>query len=183
MKWNDTVLEKFSIYEILTESCGWVWWHENILAISDRPEWIKRDEQGRLHSETGHAIHYRDGWGLSSWHGVTIPDDWLQGKLPTPKDLLTWKNVEQRRAGCELVGWHQILDSLNARLIDRSPNPEIGTLYEVDLPDAPKERFIRVKCGTGREFAINVDPSCKTALEAQAWMFSDDDFIEPEVRT
>lgn len=180
---NEEISRKFEINETLVRSCGWTWWHQNVLAISDRPDWIKRDEQGRLHSQIGHSIHYRDGWGVSSWHGVTIPDAWVMDKSSLdPKTALQWENIEQRRAACEILGWHRILDELNAKLIDRNENPQIGTLYEVDLPDAPKERFIKVLCGTGREFAINVDPSCKTALEAQQWMWNSEDY-QPEIRT
>jgi len=47
----------------------------------------------------------------------------------------------------------------------------IGTLVEVTLPDLGKEKFLKVLCGTGREFAIPVPPEMKTALDANAWTF------------
>jgi len=47
----------------------------------------------------------------------------------------------------------------------------IGTLLEVDIPDIGNEKFLRVLCGTGREFAIPVPPNMKTALEANAWTY------------
>src|SRR4029077_7100355 len=52
------VFERFEIDEQLTKSCGWVWWHENVLAISDRPAVLHRDARGRLHCETGPSIAY-----------------------------------------------------------------------------------------------------------------------------
>lgn len=90
MKWENEVLERFEIDETLCKSCGWVWWHENVLAISDRPSHIKRDEAGRLHCENGASIAYRDGWSLYHWHGVSIPSEWVTGKPPTAKEALTW---------------------------------------------------------------------------------------------
>ena len=36
-------------------------------------------------------------------------------------------------------------EELDARTIDRDSDPEIGELVEVNLPDAGKERFIRVR--------------------------------------
>ena len=61
----------------------------------------------------------------------------------------------------------------------------IGTLLEVNLPDIGKEKFLKVLCGTGREFAIPVPPFMKTALEANAWTYGlDGDLLRDlEVRT
>jgi len=183
--WRNEVLEKFEIDEDLTKSCGWFWWHENVLAISDRPEFINRDAEGRLHSETGASISYRDGWKLYHWHGVAIPEAWVTGNKPTAKESLTWENIEQRRAACEIVGWNNVLRELNAKVIDADGDPEIGTLLEAEIPDSGKERFLQVTCGTGRVFVLPVDRKCKTAIEASAWTYGIDDLqsYKPEIRT
>ena len=184
MGWADPVLEKFEIDETLAKSCGWVWWHENVLAISDRPLRIARDDQGRLHSQTGKAIEYRDGWGLSAWHGTVIPDEWLTPNTLTPQMALTHSNIEQRRAACEILGWARILNELNARTIDANASEYIGSLVEVDLPNSGPERFLRVRCGTGREFAIPVPREIKTAHQANAWTYGlDTNQLSPEIRT
>ena len=62
----------------------------------------------------------------------------------------------------------------------------IGTLLEVDIPDIGREKFLRVLCGTGREFALPVPPDMKTALQANAWTFGMDDpneLLNLEIRT
>jgi len=167
------------------KSCGWTWWHQNVLAISDRPSVLKRDDAGRLHCENGPSIAYRDGWALHHWHGVAIPPEWVEGKRPTPQGALQWPNVEQRRAACEILGWATILEQLKAKVIDEDGDPEIGSLLEVSLPDAGKERFLKVLCGTGRVFALPVPREMKTAIEAQAWTWGLDtkQFQRPEIRT
>lgn len=79
-------------------------------------------------------------------------------------------NVEQRRAACEIVGWHNVLEAndLNPKIIDED-EPSIGTLIQVDLPDAPEQWFLKYRCGTGRWFAESVnDKSFNTALKANA---------------
>jgi hypothetical protein len=54
----------------------------------------------------------------------------------------------------------------------------------VDIPDIGREHYLRVKCGTGRGFAIPVPPECKTALEANAWTYGLESYeYRPEVRT
>ena len=105
------------------------------------------------------------------WHGQSIPDWWIseKGKL-TPEIALRWDNVEQRRSACEILGWANVLEhpSLNPRIIDQDL-PHIGTLIEVDLPDAEGQWFLKYQCGTGRWFAESVnDKSFNTALLANA---------------
>jgi hypothetical protein len=69
-------------------------------------------------------------------------------------------------------------------VIDEDADEMIGTLLEVDIPDIGKEKFLFVKCGTGRNFALPVPPDMKTALEANAWSYGlkPAEYV-PEVRT
>lgn len=103
----------------------------------------------------------------------------------TPAVALDQENAELRRAACEIIGWETILSQLNAVVIDADPDPEIGTLLRVDLPEAPNEQFLRVQCATGRLFALPVPNDMHTAIQAQAWLWgmNEADFIKPEVRT
>ena len=93
--------------------------------------------------------------------------------------------MEQRRAACEIIGWDNILNLLDAKIIDEDKDPMIGTLVEVNIPDIGREKFIRVLCGTGRSFALPVPPEMNTALEANAWTYDlDGDVLRKlEVRT
>ena len=186
MGWKDPILEEFSINEELVKTCGWTWWHENVLAISDRPEFIRRDTEGRLHCEDGPSMRYRDGWSLYNWHGVAVDGDWIEDRSAlTPKIALEQKNIEKRRAACEMLGWHNILRELGGHTINRDDDPEIGELVEVSLPDNGPQKFLRVLCATKREFAIPVPLEMKTALQANAWTYGIDEFksFNPEVRT
>ena len=160
--------------------------HEDFCIVSDFPEVLKVDDENRPHCETGPSHSWRDGWALYHWHGVSIPDEWIEDKQSlTAKTALTWTNIEQRRAACEILGWDRILSELNARVIDEDDNPQVGTLVEVSLPDAGEERFLRVVCGTGRRFALPVPKTVKSAVEAQAWTWGLDtsEFQKPEIRT
>jgi hypothetical protein len=169
----------------IAQSAGWWLPCENICFISERHNVCRVDDRGLIHCENGPAIQYPDGFSVYSWHGVRIPDEWVSGKKPSAKDALTWENMEQRRAACEIVGWHNILRELNARSVDKDDDPQIGELIEVELPDVGKEKFLRVMCGTKREFALPVPPTMKTALESQAWIHNVPDNVirNLEVRT
>lgn len=152
------------------KSAGWFWPHRDFVIVCDRAIALECDVDGRLHCENGPAVAYPDGFVIYSWHGVTIPRKWIEDNLPSSADALRWENLEQRRAACEMIGWHKILRELNARTIDADSDPQIGTLLEVDIPDVGREKFLRVLCGTGREFALPVPPDMTTALEAQGWI-------------
>lgn len=170
----------------IVASCGHYWPNRHFIMVSERPQAIRRDDAGRLHCETGPSVDYGEAFRIYSWHGTTIPADWIEnkGKLDA-RTALKWNNVEQRRAACEIIGWSRILAELHAKRINKHDNPQVGELVEVTLPGSGKERFLRVMCGTGREFALPVPRSMKTAIEAQAWTWGIDanEFQIPEVRT
>lgn len=179
-------LEKVDGLMDLAEHCGWLNVYEDVVVFQERPNRIMLDDQKRLHCQDGAAILYEDGFSIHAWHGVRIPSEWIENKKSlTPKIALKWNNIEQRRAACEILGWTNILSSLKMEVIDADNDPEIGVLVECNIPDSGKERFLRVLCGTKREFALPVPREMKTALEANAWTFGfdADTFIKPEVRT
>jgi hypothetical protein len=170
----------------LAYHCGWVSMYEDTVVFQERPESIKFDDQNRLHCENGPAIRYPDGYSVYSWHGVQVPEEWIESKgTLSPEVALTWENVEQRRAACEIIGWATIIRKLDAQVIDCDEDPEVGTLLEVNIPEIGKERFLKVRCGTGREFALPVPPDMTSALEANAWTFGllASDLMKLEVRT
>ena len=184
LKIDKSTLDRLDINEAIVKSCGWTWWHENVLAISDRPSIINRDAENRLHCENGPSIAYRDGWALYHWHGVSIPKEWVTGQKPTASQALSWSNIEQRRAAVEIVGWSNILKELDTKIIDESNDPEIGVLLEATIPDSGAERFLKVMCGTKREFILSVPREMQTALEANAWTYGlMPNEYAPEIRT
>jgi len=176
--WSDPILSRFEIDEALVKNCGWVWWHENVLAISDRPTVINRDEAGRLHCETGPSIAYRDGWQLHHWHGVAVPAEWIEDRANlSPAKVLKSKNVEQRAAGAAIVGWPQMVSKLKRKIIDGDPDSDIGALIELTLPGLQEPgRFLQAICprngtiveGVPRTSDIDNLP-IDTAIAAQAW--------------
>lgn len=162
--------------------------HEKFCIVSNFPEIIKIDDQNRPHCADGPSHRWRDGWSFHYWHGVRIPKEWVEDKnFLTPAIALGQTNAELRRSAIEIIGWDKILELLNAKVIDKDGDPEIGELLEVvhESLGSTKEKFLRVKCGTGRHFALPVPSEMQTALEAQAWTWglSADEFSKPEVRT
>jgi hypothetical protein len=174
--------EKLRGLTALAQSAGWALPHANICWVSERHNILTRDARGLLHNVAGPAVAYPDGWSIYAIHGVRIPAEWVEQRATIdPSLVLTHRNVEQRRALAELLGWDRVLQQLNAKEVHRD---EFGVLLEAELPDAGKTRFVRVVCGTGRTFALPVDSKTKTAREAVArtYRLSPEEY-QPEVRT
>jgi len=128
-----------------------------------------RDDQMRIHRESGPAITWGDKkqyW----WHGVEVPSEWIEDTDSVDPSLcLTHQNIEQRRALCEIIGWDKVVSQLKPDVLDVDQDSQIGTLLQVDIPDHGKQKFLRVKEeATGRQFCIGVPSEIETALDAQA---------------
>ena len=171
--------------------------NDQVVLVIDRPIRMQRDQALTMHNETELAWEYKDGTGAAFWHGTMIPEEWVKGQLPHPREALTITNVEIRRCACEMLGWDNILEELSAVTINSNADPEIGILVEVMLPDmrggaggrswgaqdAPA-KFLVVRCGTGRQFALPVPPDMRTALEANAWTYGmSPSEYKPTIRT
>ena len=168
----------------LARSAGWALPHRAVCWVSERHSTLRRDERGLLHRQDGPAVAYPDGWQIHAWHGTRVPLEWIEDRDTVDVSLcLTHPNVEQRRALCEILGWERVLAQLAPRTIHADADPQIGTLLEVDLPDAGRSRFVRVRCGTGRDFVLPVPVEMQTARQAVAWTYGmDEDDYRPEYR-
>ena len=161
----------------LCQSCGWILPFENVCFASERHDVCKLDGRGVIHCEDGPAIHYRDGFSVHAWHGTRVPAHWIEDRANLKaSEVMAERNVEVRRAGIEILGWKEIIDQLGGKVIEADADPEIGTVIELSLPDLPRPaRFLRVRCATGRDFALGLPPDLPTADGyslphcAQAW--------------
>ncbi len=162
---------------------GWFITYENVCIISRKPKEIHMENK-LLHNLNGPSILFNNGFSIYSFRGIKIPSDWIENpKSLTAEIALGWNNIEQRRAACEILGWDKILNKLNSNIIDND-NEEIGQLLLVNIPDSGEEKFLRVKCGTGRTFAIPVPPEMQTAKQANAWTYGlETNQLNVEVRT
>lgn len=169
----------------LSKYCSCINAYKDYVIISERPSKLSFDDNKRLHSEIGSSIEFPNGEKYYYWHGVSIPANWIENKQSLlPEEALKIVNMDQRKAACEILGWNNILKKLKSKVIDKNKDPQIGVLIECEIPGVGKEKFLRVTCGTGREFSLIVPPTMNTALEANAWSYGlQANEYRPEVRT
>jgi hypothetical protein len=145
-----------------------------------RPE-AHRDERFNLHNETGPSIRW-GSWETYHWHGTGIPKEWITDKDNLdPMLALTGRNVEQRRAVAEIVGWHNVLEAAHAETLCTDDR---GTLLRLDIDGHPR-KFVTVTCpSTGHKYAHCVADECNTPTEAVAWMWgTTPEEFQPDVET
>jgi len=165
--------EKVDTFVKMTELCWCVAATKDIVYVSDRPIAIHITD-GQLHNTIGLSLEFADGNGFANIRGQLIPNEWVQGKLPTASQALKWRNMDQRAAACELIGWINILNQLNSQTIDKDDDPMWGELVSVQLPDADgRDKFLICQCGTGRQFALPVTRNCKSVDQAQSMLHGD----------
>jgi len=177
--------EKYASWEYLARHSGFRVVHEDFCIITDHPDLLSVDRERRAHGEDGPSHLWQDGYALYSWHGTKVPDRWIKSKDKlTAAEVLRQENLEIRRAGIDIVGWDRILSELGGKIVAEAP-PEVGILYDITLPDVGVRRLLKVRCGTGRKFAVVVPNECKTPFEAQSWLhgFPPSEFELPEIRT
>jgi hypothetical protein len=107
---------------MLSEAAGWALPHENICWVSERHNILERDERGRLHSLTGPACAYPDGWGIYAVHGVRVPADIIEDRTSiTISRIANEQNSEIRRVMIDLYGAKRYLTDSGAKVIQRLP--------------------------------------------------------------
>ncbi|HJJ24872.1 MAG TPA: hypothetical protein OQH56_06220, partial [Nitrosopumilus sp.] len=119
-------------------------------------------------------IKFRDGYSIYRIHGVSFDEntfhDVTQRKIPV-KGILSLSNIEQRYVALEYYGFENILDELNARLIDESPRG--NKLYEIGFEVGRKRvttKFLKYSCpSTERNYGSFVKPEITRADQAMAW--------------
>jgi len=175
LAWVDTFrragvpnLERVEGLALVAHSAGWWWPFKGAVILTDRPERLERDERGRLHSEAGPAIRYRDGWGIYAVHGVRV-EPWIidNPEQITAEKITKEENMEVRRVMLERYGAGRYLLDIKAEVLDAS---DYGTLYRA--PMGEDEPLVMVKLvnstpepdGSFKDYWLRVNPECRPLL-------------------
>jgi hypothetical protein len=155
------------------------WPFGRICILSERMSVCEVDREGRLHSEEGPAMAYRDGFRMLAWHGVRVPEDFFTWDT---ERVLREENSEIRRCGIERVGWENLTDQLQlvAEVPDPGNAPHMLRLFEgqllKDLYEEPARLLVATngsldKGGHRRVFGLPCPASVRDPVEAAALLF------------
>lgn len=160
--------KKTVVYMDLAQSANWFFPYQNICIVSDRPDIVSM-KNGRIHSEIGPAIRYRDGLSVYGLNGVRV-QEWIvttPAEEMNPKQVLALTNVEERLQAIKKMGAHRIIKELNGKTI--STKGSEYELFEITL-EGSKEKLLRMKNPSeDKQHYEFVEPHIKTVDEALAW--------------
>lgn len=148
--------------------------YKGVCFVSERPLFIKLDQDQRLHCEEGAALAYADSYEVYSWHGTIVPKQTIMSR-PSVQSIQTERNIEVKRVLLARYGESKYLIDSGAELIDRS---EFGTLYRCEMPGDEPLVMVEVRNstaepdGTFRMYYLRVPGNILTAREAVAWTFA-----------
>ena len=159
----------------LAQSAGWAIPHQNVCWVSERHNILAHDERGRLHSLSGPACAYPDGWAIYAVHGVRIPADIIERPDSLTKErILSEPNAEVRRVMIERLGNERFLSIAGATAIHEDRR---GKLFRIDLPGDEPMVLVQVVNSTpepdghSKLYTLRVPADIRRASEAIAWTF------------
>lgn len=116
----------------LAKNCGWVWMFDQTAICTERPCKLNLNDRGKLHSTTGKAIVYPDGWGYYMFNGTMVPEKVIMApETYTKQEILKLNNTEVIRALAENLGWDKYLKKLGTIVIDTFKDPNTQLNYEL----------------------------------------------------
>jgi uncharacterized protein DUF6745 len=177
----------------IAASGGWLVPHEHVCWVSERPDIIRVDAEGRLHSADGAALRYRDGWSVWFWKGVEVPAWAIEHpERITLATLDCTLDPVLRRCLIEIMTPERLIASGGAKRLARD---ETGTLWGITWQHRgvtlDKWKAVEVVDGTPelngpyRHYVIPVPANLRTAREAVAWTYglSAAEYADLQLRT
>jgi len=187
VRYEEGSTQRLALWVDYVRSAAWMWPLRGAVILTERPMIFSQDEEGRLHSDTGPAVRYPDGWTTWAVHGVRVPERVITGDFAA-QDISTEANVEVRRVMLERFGAERYLRETGARL---KHEDEWGRLWRL-AQEGGDEDLVLVEVvnataapdGTYKNYWMRVPPETRTARAAVAWTFdvAEDDY-EPVAET
>jgi len=149
---------------------------DGLCVVCEMPKYIHRDESNRLHCKDRYAIKWDDGYALSYWHGVKVPDKLVHfPEEITHEDIKKETNAEIRRCYQEAFGDDRFAELLGVVTLEKTTD-RVGKelfLKETKDPDPAineKIKYIVVSdTSTERQYYLCVPPNIQSAREGLAW--------------
>jgi hypothetical protein len=165
----------------LAQSAGWALPHENICWVSERHNVLALDDRDRLHSLTGPACAYPDGWEIFAVHGVRVPAYVIEKPHEISVERINAERnaevrrvmIERYRHGEEVSGAAAFIRDAGAARVDHDERH--GTLWHRNVED--DEPLVMVEVinstrepdGSFKRYWLRVHPELRPLLEDNAF--------------
>jgi len=189
-EWHFTLWKEFILHSGVFATVM----REGTAYVSVKPMLVARNASGDLHSETGPAIAWRDGYEEYFLNGVAVgkelvmtPPEKLDAKM-----ILKEENAEVRREIVRKIGIDIVCQKLDAKVLDRkevkysqehTPGAaneaagitatDVNSVYELlslDLGDGTHRPYLKMlNPSIGVWHVEGVHPDCKSVDDALKW--------------
>ena len=82
----------WEIFQSLKQNCGFLFPHEDVCLVCDRPIKLSLDNQDRLHGEGEPALLFADGYSIYANHGTILPEKY--GRMLPQNWQIDWLHHE-----------------------------------------------------------------------------------------
>jgi hypothetical protein len=172
---SDGLWDRAKAFEGTIESACWWWPHRRFVMVSERPVELHRElvnvatprgfNSHRLHSDTGPAVSWPDGWGVWASHGVRVTKQVIERpESLTVEQIRGEHNVEVRRVMMERFGHERYIHESGAQLVHED---EWGKLWRTAIPDDEDLVVVEVENsspepdGSYRSYMLRVHPELR----------------------
>lgn len=159
--------DKLDIMHEIGLSCGWWYPRDGFIIACERPDICTLDETGRIHSDTGPAVRYRDGRPIYAIHGVRVPEQVVMAPdTLTATQIEAEKNAEVRRVMITRFGADRYMrGGLSATVLDH--DERWGTLWRKLRQGDSDMLMLQVvnrspePDGSFRHYWLRIHPECR----------------------
>jgi hypothetical protein len=156
-------------------NAGWIVPFERVCWVTEPPTIVSTERLNRLHSRTGPALAFADGWTLYAWKGVRVPD-----RIIREADSITAEDISRqwdpiiRRCMLEIFTPERFIREGHA---ERAGVDETGTLWRKRWFEGDMWAAVEVENGTPepdgsfKHYFLQVPPAVRTPCEAVAWTY------------
>jgi hypothetical protein len=142
----------------------------NLALVSEKPQFIHRNQRGQLHKDGGPALAYSDGFGVWALNGVRMKEKYITtpAERLNPVEVMKEANVDIRRELIRKVGIERMLSQMSHKSLDTKNN---YTLLSIRLSDEVSDaRYLKmINPSVGCFHLEGVGPQCKTVEQALNW--------------
>lgn len=166
----------------IARHCGWWIAREVTCLVSEKQSFISLNEDEELHNETRAALEYIDGFAVYSVDGVLVPQNVVEDpENQTLDEIRKESNVEIQRIRITRYGWGRYLEAIGATVINSQLiKPKQGVEWMESLYVSKEENLAALATfdpSTGRPYFLEVPPTTKTCVEAQAYLLSSNEAL------
>lgn len=175
-------LEQLDGLKRAAKECGWWWPMSEIAVVTEKPNKLHLDDEGRLHGTESKAIEYNDDWGLYVINGVNVPEKVVMDpeELST-EEIIGEENAEIRRIMIERKTPEKFAEEADYEVLstDEDSDGRERHILQIDLGRGDPWTAVEVQNstlepdGSRRKFVIPVPHTLEpmTPQNAVAWTF------------